>query len=507
MPVNTKSWRRLPVADRDQAFSADDSFVRCSEWAKGSAEQLNSLFLWRNAAGSPGDKNSYRLPIADIIDGRPYMIPHAIFTAASFLSNKGQGAHGGLAGVVGEQERAQLQDVVAEIYSSLSDMYNDPRVKPPWLRGGGEEDDVTASIIASVNSAGWSSMPIADTGRPWDAAAARQRLAAHADGDMREYRRGFLWWDQGAPENKTSYKLPIADVIDGTLTIVPRAVNAVASVLGGGRGGVDIPDSDMDGVAAVLKRIQSRFQDEDSSDAQTAAAPPVAPPASWFTDPQLQAPTPITVTADGRVLGHLAAWNVCHASFSNKCVMAPHSAVDYKYFKNGSVLTADGSIVKIGKITLGTGHADIRLGWIPAADHYDNTGTAVAVVAAGEDRYGIWVAGSMVPEAGDETMAQLRRSPLSGDWRRINGNLELVAALAVNTPGFPIVSMSASGEPEGLCAAGVVLEDGTVMATEPQPPSPPDERMLARLDDIQAYVDSLQDKRRKRRYSEIMGED
>jgi hypothetical protein len=347
-------------------------------------------------------------------------------------------------------------------------------------------------------------MPIADTSRAWDGAAAKARLWSHANGDMREYRRGFLWWDQGAPDNKGSYKLPIADVIDGKLTIVPRAVNAVAAVLGGARGGVDIPDSDMDGVESVVKRIQGRFQgDEDQGDSRTAAAAPVAPPASWFDDPQFQAPTPITVTADGRVMGHLAAWGVCHASFSNKCVMAPHSAVNYKYFLNGSVLTADGALVKVGKITLGTGHADIRLGWIPAADHYDNTGTQAAVVAAGEDRYGIWVAGSMVPEASDETMATLRRSPLSGDWRRVNGNLELVAALAVNTPGFPIVSMNAAGEPEGLCAAGVVLEDGTIMASEEPERSGPDERALERLDSMTAYVDSLAKDRRTRRLQEV----
>ena len=205
-------------------------------------------------------------------------------------------------------------------------------------------------------------------------------------------------------------------------------------------------------------------------------------------------------------MGHLAAWNVCHASFTNKCVMAPRTAANYKYFLNGSVLTADGATMKVGKITLGTGHADIRLGWIPAADHYDNTGTAVAVVAAGEDQYGIWVAGSMVAEASEETMAQLRRSPLSGDWRRVNGNLELVAALAVNTPGFPIVSMNASGEPDGLVAAGVVLEDGTTMAEEPTPRSEPDVKILSRLDDIQAYVDKLVSDRRRRRYGTIMGD-
>lgn len=506
MTVNATSWKRLPIADRDQEFNADRAFERITEWARGSGEKFASLYLWTNPQKPAGAKDTYRLPIADIMEGgRPHLIPHAVFTAAAILS----GAHGGLVDVITEQDRLKLKGVVTQIYATLAHQYGDSRVKPPWLRGGNKEEDVTASMTAAVNSAGWSSMPVADVSRPWDGAAAKQRLWNRAEGNVREYRRGFLWWDQNAPENKGSYKLPVADVIDGELTIVPRAVNAVVAVLAGARGGVDIPDADMDAVQSIAKRIQGRFQgeDDDEQESRTAAGAPVSPPRSWFDDPQFQAPTPITVTADGRVMGHLAAWNVCHASFSNKCVMAPRTAAEYKYFLNGSVLTADGSMVKIGKITLGTGHADIRLGWIPAADHYDNTGTAVAVVAAGEDRHGIWVAGSMVAEASDETMAQLRRSPLSGDWRRVNGNLELVAALAVNTPGFPIVNMSASGEPDGLVAAGVVLEDGSVMASqEPDKRSPVDEKLLSRLDDIQAYVDRLVKNKRTRRYNTIMGD-
>jgi hypothetical protein len=110
--------------------------------------------------------------------------------------------------------------------------------------------------------------------------------------------------------------------------------------------------------------------------------------------------------------------------------------------------------VKVGKITKGTGHASTRLGWIPAADHYDNTGTVVAAVAVHEDMFGGQLAGAIVPNASEMDVAELRRSPISGDWRRINGNLELVAALAVNTPGFPIVSLNASGDPDCIMAAG-----------------------------------------------------
>jgi hypothetical protein len=43
-----------------------------------------------------------------------------------------------------------------------------------------------------------------------------------------------------------------------------------------------------------------------------------------------------------------------------------------------------------------------------------------------------------VPEADDAAVRVMRATPLSGDWRRIGGNLEMVAALHVNTAGFPI---------------------------------------------------------------------
>jgi hypothetical protein len=192
------------------------------------------------------------------------------------------------------------------------------------------------------------------------------------------------------------------------------------------------------------------------------------PPAHMFTNPALNRTTPLTVDDNGYVYGHLATWNECHVGIGNRCITAPRTATNYAYFTTGEVVCDDGSRNRVGKITLGTGHADPALGFIPAAEHYDNTGTSVAVVACGEDRFGIWVAGSLVPGLNEEKLAELRRSPLSGDWRRIGGNLELVAALAVNTPGFPVLRASADSEDEleVLLAAGVVTEPGEVVVDE-----------------------------------------
>lgn len=180
---------------------------------------------------------------------------------------------------------------------------------------------------------------------------------------------------------------------------------------------------------------------------------------SDFADPQLDGPTALQVDRTGRVTGHLAAWNTPHIGYRNK-VTPPRSRADYRYFHQGVVATDSGDL-PVGHLTLGTGHAGPGNA-VKAAAHYDNTGSCVAVVRAGEDEHGIWLSGRLVPGVDEMRREELRRSGVSGDWREIDGNLELVAALAVNVPGFPLPrteQLVASGEdhPTALVAAGIVM--------------------------------------------------
>jgi len=247
------------------------------------------------------------------------------------------------------------------------------------------------------------------------------------------------------------------------------------------------------------------MNDSTPDDSTTASSQvPIRPPAEWFSDPALQGPTPLAITADGQVTGHLALWNVCHFGIRDVCRMAPKSRSGYKYFMDGTVLTADGSEQKVGKITVGTGHANLRLGYVPAADHYDNTGNAVAIVAAGEDRFGIWVHGALTADASETRVAELRRSPLSGDWRPTPDGLELVAALAVNSPGFPIVGFTASGEIQSLVAAGMVLSEEEIAALAPEQVAPDDEVMLQRINAYDQKVAGLEQKLRGTRLRNIL---
>lgn len=195
-----------------------------------------------------------------------------------------------------------------------------------------------------------------------------------------------------------------------------------------------------------------------------------APKSEWFSNQNLEKPTPITVTADGQIFGHAALWGTCHVGYKDRCVTPPHSKTGYEYFNVGAVVTADGQNVSVGRLTAGTGHAAIEFGAQPAKQHYDDTGWAAAYVHTGEDDHGIWFAGSLSPTATDEQIAVLRASSVSGDWRAINGALELVGILAVNTPGFPVPKARAglvAGAQVSLIASGLCGCENEELSDEP----------------------------------------
>lgn len=111
-------------------------------------------------------------------------------------------------------------------------------------------------------------LPLASEDRAWDADAARARIAKWAGGpekeniDWSKYRKAFLWYNSDEPENFGSYKLPIADVIDGKLMAVPRAIFAAAAAIQGARGGVNIPDSDIPAIKRHLERYYRKMEKE-----------------------------------------------------------------------------------------------------------------------------------------------------------------------------------------------------------------------------------------------------
>ena len=131
--VNSAGWTRAPIAPRNAEFDADDAVSRIEQWAGigtdgADANKLASMFLWVNTENRPLlGREGYRLPWGDIIDGKPYLIYHAIYAAAALLS----GGHGGLPNIP-DNDKARLRSVVSDIYARLAKEFQDPSVMAPW---------------------------------------------------------------------------------------------------------------------------------------------------------------------------------------------------------------------------------------------------------------------------------------------------------------------------------------------------------------------------------------
>lgn len=260
---------------------------------------------------------------------------------------------------------------------------------------------------------------------------------------------------------------PVAQVVDGVMALVPGAVADAVSVLAFNADSVDLPDPVKDVLRARLEDLAAVCDLPAPPWQQGALVASVAArtklPAVAFEDPKLTKPTsPQFQKLPGghlRTFGHIADWKTCHIGFQDRCVTAPKSPSGYSYFHVGSVET-DGGRIPTGKLSLGGGHADTRAGFQAAVAHYDDTSTAVADVVVGEDKYGIWYSGVVRPGLTQEQLDEFASSPLSGDWRRIGGRLDMIAALAVNTPGFPIpqIREDTSGA-FALVAAGAMPPD------------------------------------------------
>jgi hypothetical protein len=332
--------------------------------------------------------------------------------------------------------------------------------------GEAELAQLTVQELGAVNT-----HDTATTDGDWDGPANEKRIDQLT---VDKARAAYAWYDGAAVEDgelpKSAAKFLHHHIgEDGAIGAANlTACSAVIAALHGARGGASIPEADRRGVydhvAAHLRDAGREPEPFRALHAVTASGEVWKPPAEWFTDPKLSLPTPITVTDEGRIYGHAAQWGSCHIGQDDVCVQPPHED-DHPYYRTGEVVCADGSRVAVGQITVGTGHAPLHYGAVPAAEHYDNTGAAVADVAVGNDENGIWVAGCVRPGADPLRVYELQAAgQVSGDWRRIGGQLRLVGLLAVNVPGFPVPKMRArvaSGSPgvgektvKALVAAG-----------------------------------------------------
>lgn len=229
-------------------------------------------------------------------------------------------------------------------------------------------------------------------------------------------------------------------------------------------------------IPALQGTLIELLDDEDDGDMPTAeealdaiAASAVAveadawtPPLEWFDDPELEELTrhPV-IGSDGRVFGHLAGWQDCHLNFADYCQTPWRSQCGYAraHVSNpphpsvpADWRNEDGGWAGVLSVVGGhwtTDPTDPRTrDWQAAQAHYDDPRSAAAYVRFGEDEHGIWFAGALRAGVDREQVTMFRSHRLSGDWRRIDGHMELVAGCSVNVPGFVrSVAVAASATP------------------------------------------------------------
>jgi phage head maturation protease len=128
--------------------------------------------------------------------------------------------------------------------------------------------DEGALIKSLFTVVSFQDLPLTDPNTDWDAGRARTRIkewAQKEDGevDWKKYSKAFLWYDQDNAETTAGYKLAIADVIEGGLKAVPKAIYAAAAAVNNPdtyRGkGLDIPDEDIPKLKSHLEKYYSKL--------------------------------------------------------------------------------------------------------------------------------------------------------------------------------------------------------------------------------------------------------
>ena len=107
-------------------------------------------------------------------------------------------------------------------------------------------------------------LPLADRDRAWDGDAADKRVRKWADAQDEpnaRYRDAHVWYDADQDDEFGAYKLLIADIVDGRLKAVPRAVMSAGGIMQGARGGVDLPRDDIDRVKSHLAKYYAKMDD------------------------------------------------------------------------------------------------------------------------------------------------------------------------------------------------------------------------------------------------------
>lgn len=131
------SYSNLPLGPRDRAWNASTAIGRVRRWAGGPEKEKISWAKYRRAffwydSSNPEDFGSYKLPFADVINGRLTAIPRGIFAAAQRLGST----------QIPAADKEKVKRHIARYYAKMGE-------KPPWQKESFE--DQVNDILADMN--------------------------------------------------------------------------------------------------------------------------------------------------------------------------------------------------------------------------------------------------------------------------------------------------------------------------------------------------------------------
>ena len=108
-------------------------------------------------------------------------------------------------------------------------------------------------------------LPLASKDLKWDAPEAKKRIMKWAGGDnwsSSKYSKAFMLVS-GDGKNLGDYRLPYADIVDGSLKDIPKGIFAVAGAIAGARtGGMNITAEEKSKVQSQLKKYYAKLDME-----------------------------------------------------------------------------------------------------------------------------------------------------------------------------------------------------------------------------------------------------
>jgi hypothetical protein len=123
-----RSVSNYPIAPKGTAWSKSAADKRWRAYTKATDEPNSDYakgFLWVDYT-APDNFGSYKFPYVDVIDGKPAIVPKAIFAIAGILN----GAMGGTK--IPEADQDSMKDKVSAVYKKIASANKDDSIVAPW---------------------------------------------------------------------------------------------------------------------------------------------------------------------------------------------------------------------------------------------------------------------------------------------------------------------------------------------------------------------------------------